>query len=39
MSFLIIVNNYEYGEIEKEVKETIIKKENIGLIKKKIRLL
>ena len=39
MSFLIIVNNQEYGEIEKEVKETIIRKENIDLIRKKISLL
>jgi hypothetical protein len=39
MSFLIIVSDYEYGEIEKEVKETIIIKENIDLIRKKITLL
>ena len=48
MSFLIIVSNYEYGEIEKEVKETITGKElmdmyvnekNIDLTIKKIRLL
>ena len=39
MSFLIIVSDYEYGEIEKEVKETIIRKENIDLIRKKITLL
>ena len=35
MSFLIIVSDYEYGEI----KETIIIKENIDLIRKKITLL
>ena len=39
MLFLIIVSDYEYGEIEKEVNETIIRKENIDLIRKKIRLL
>ena len=39
MLFLIIVSNYEYDEIEKEVKETIIIKENIDLIRKKITLL
>ena len=39
MSFIIIVSDYEYGEIEKEVKETIIRKENIDLIRKKITLL
>ena len=39
MSFLIIVSDYEYVEIEKEVKETIIRKENIDLIRKKITLL
>ena len=39
MSFIIIVSDYEYGEIEKEVKETIIRKENIDLIRTKITLL
>ena len=39
MSFIIIVSDYEYGEFEKEVKETIIRKENIDLIRKKITLL
>ena len=39
MSFLIIVSNYEQGENEKEVKETIIINENIDLIRKKITLL
>ena len=39
ISFLIIVSDYEYGEIEKEVKETIIRKENSDLIRKKITLL
>ena len=39
MSFLIVVSDYEYGAIEKEVKATIIRKENIDLIIKKITLL
>ena len=39
MSFLIIVSDYEYGKIEKEVNETIIRKENIDLIRKKLTLL
>ena len=39
ISFLIIVSDYEYYEIEKEVKETIIRKENSDLIRKKITLL
>ena len=39
MSFLIIVSDYEYVKIEKEVNETIIRKENIDLIRKKITLL
>ena len=39
MSFIIIVSDYEYGEIEKEVKEIIIRIENIDLIRKKITLL
>ena len=39
ISFLIIVSDYEYYEIGKEVKETIIRKENSDLIRKKITLL
>ena len=31
MSFLIIVSDYEYGEIEKEVKERIIRKESMDI--------